>query len=467
MRKHTNFVNSFKFILIFLPLFFLLANSCKKPEADEFDNLDILGKINSLEGLSAIEIEPQNGYSREFQIDITQPVDHNNPDGAKFKQRIYLTHVDENLPMIFAPNGYRAAARSTQELAGLLQTNCLNVTHRYFFDARPEPTNWQYCTIKQAADDDHLIVSLFKKIYSGKWISSGASKSGMTALYHKRYYPDDVDATVAYVAPFIFGSNDKRFPEYIATIGGGDCYAKLTGIQQYVLKHRSQMLGFINTALNGQEANYSIDRELLLELDIMDFPFTFWQYYSIDCSAIPDTATTSAQEIFNFYTGIVPLNSFSNDNTAYFEPFSYQAVTEMGAPAYDFAPLKGLLTKVDTLTMKNPNYELLAPQGIDYSFNYSTMTDIYAWLQNNGNKIIYIYGKNDPWTAGAIDLSGNVDALKIVQDGANHSVKIANLDSKGLVFYTLENWLGIQMPDMTKQSTISCEMDKRVYRLAN
>ena len=57
--------------------------------------------------------------------------------------------------MVFAPSGYGTTPQSGQELAGILQTSCLNVTHRFFPEARPEPLDWQYLTLRQAADDHH------------------------------------------------------------------------------------------------------------------------------------------------------------------------------------------------------------------------------------------------------------------------------------------------------------------------
>ena len=39
----------------------------------------------------------------------------------------------------------------------------------------------------------------------------------MTAIYHRRFYPDDVDGTVPYVAPISFGAPDLRYP---TTFGG-------------------------------------------------------------------------------------------------------------------------------------------------------------------------------------------------------------------------------------------------------
>ena len=41
----------------------------------------------------------------------------------------------------------------------------------------------------------------------------------MTSVYHRRFYPDDVDATVAYVAPISFGAPDDRYIDFLANVG--------------------------------------------------------------------------------------------------------------------------------------------------------------------------------------------------------------------------------------------------------
>ena len=64
--------------------------------------------------------------------------------------------------------------------------NVLTVEHRYFGKSIPSPCDWKHLTIKNAADDMHAIVSSFKNLYTGKWIATGASKGGQTALFFKR-----------------------------------------------------------------------------------------------------------------------------------------------------------------------------------------------------------------------------------------------------------------------------------------
>jgi hypothetical protein len=73
------------------------------------------------------------------------------------------------------------------------------------------------------------------------------------------------------------------------------------------------------------------------------------------------------------------------------------------------------------------------------------MQDVIPWLQNEGQRIIYIYGGIDPWTAAAVQPAGGLDVVKVVQPGANHNVKIGDLDEKELVIQTLERWLNVQI----------------------
>lgn len=76
-------------------------------------------------------------------------------------------------------------------------------------------------------------------------------------------------------------------------------------------------------------------------------------------------------------------------------------------------------------------------------FRPEVMQDVIPWLQTQGQRIIYIYGGIDPWTAAAVEPATSLDVLKVVQPGANHSLKIRDLDQKDLVIQTLERWLNI------------------------
>ncbi|MDQ1354259.1 MAG: hypothetical protein QG657_4568 [Acidobacteriota bacterium] len=112
------------------------------------------------------------------------------------------------------------------------------------------------------------------------------------------------------------------------------------------------------------------------------------------------------------------------------------------------------------LYVKEPTNEDFAPKNIRCVYNPGLNLDILHWLQTEGNNIIYIYGSIDPWTAGAIELTGQTNALKIIREGGDHRVKIADLDNPDLVYSTLEQWLGIPVRPGKKSLKFESDSDE-------
>jgi len=48
------------------------------------------------------QIKSDKIFSETYEIFISQPIDHNNPDGPKFKEQIFLSHIDKDKPMVAA-----------------------------------------------------------------------------------------------------------------------------------------------------------------------------------------------------------------------------------------------------------------------------------------------------------------------------------------------------------------------------
>jgi hypothetical protein len=423
-------------------LFILLAiiSSCEKDDQASHESVDILEKIQSLPGVQVSEIEPYYGYPRAFQIDFLQPVDHNIPEGQQFNQRIYLSHVDESLPMVFGPSGYGSSPGSVQEIAGILQTNHLAVVHRYFIDARPDTLDWQYLTIRLAAMDHHRIVNLFKQIYENVWISSGVSKGGLTCLFHKRFFPDDVDATIAYVAPIIFGTSDHRFIEYQATIGSEDCRNKIHSFQRRCLNEKDSIIPRMQEWFEDHSYTLSGDPEMAIESGVRSYDWNFWQYHVYECSDIPE-AGASYEEMTDHLITASKMFRSSDELTEYFKPYYYQAFTEIGYPKRNYDHIIDML-KYDPDSLRQT---LLNSYGDPLVYNPLTIQDIHQWLVTQGDNIIYIYGSIDPWSGGQIVLTEQADALKIMQEGEDHGVTISDLDEQDLVLNTLEKWLNISI----------------------
>jgi hypothetical protein len=414
--------------ILFAVLFWtLLPASCSRESDEPPAQQTLLSRLSALPGLQVTSIQTLEGFNQSFQIDITQPIDHQNAGLGTFGQRFYLSHRSEDAPTVFYTSGYGISRNFEPELSALLQANQILLVHRFFPDA--DPRDWNFLTIRQAADDQHRIRETLKGIYPGKWISTGGSKGGMTALYYRRYYPADVEATVAYVAPLMY------FP--------AECRQKLLDFQRQVLSRRASLIPlFVQYAQSKNLVFNILSQDAAFEYTALEYPFAFWQYgKESDCGAIPGVDATD-QELLDHLVAVSSPYYYSDSGFLYFQPLFYQAFTEIGYCPYVYEPVKDYLQAVPL-----PDYRAFAPRGVDLVYRPQVMQDMIPWLQIEGQKIVYIYGGIDPWTAAALEPAAGLDALKIIQPGANHRVKIGDLDQKALVIETLERWLGIQIDE--------------------
>jgi len=438
---------------IFGLIVFLLFISCKKKTTGPETDLTFDEKLFGIPELTVTEIPPQNGYPRQFEIYISQPLDHNNPGGITFNQQLFLSHKDETAPVVLMPSGYATRATTVAEISELLDANQIYVGHRFIGNSSPTIREWDYLTVEQAAADFHHVVELFKTIYSGKWLSYGASKNGITALYHRRFYPDDVDATLTQVAPISFAPEDPRYDTFLENVGDQAIRDKIKRFQIDLLEHREEILPLMKDYMDNSSLTFSIPEGAVLEFETLEYGFSFWQYGVNDISTVPDTGLTALQ-LFNIIEGCNYLPYYSDVYIDYMEPYYYQIYTELGYYRLVDEHVSHLL-----VDLPDPSYSYFAPSGVPLNFNPAIMQDLDNWLQTEGNNIIYIYGEIDPWTAGAIESTGSTNAVKIIQPGANHSILIENLDQKELIYNTLENWLDI--PIQRGANVLSKQPDHR------
>ncbi|MCJ7525934.1 MAG: aminopeptidase [Candidatus Aminicenantes bacterium] len=435
----------FVFLLLLLSLF-----SCNRDEGD--NDLPLLERLRQIPGLQVTEITSLAGYQQSFQVDITQAVDHADPARGTFAQRFFLSFRGEAAPTVFYTSGYGIGRNYESEPAVLLQANQVLMVHRYFPYAVPSPDDWSFLTIAQAAADQHEIRERLRGIFPGKWVSSGASKGGMTALYYRYFYPDDVDATVAYVAPVMERTEDPRFLPFFDQVGTAECREKLRRFQLELLGRRAAMLALVHEHALARQYSFGVFSEAqALEYSVLEYPFAFWQYgTSGGCDAIPAPGA-SDRELFDHLAAVSPLNYYADADYQYYRPLFYQAYTEIGYCPFRFAHLAGLLHAVPA-----PSYRAFAPRGVEMAFRPETMQQVVPWLRHQAERIIYIYGKDDPWTAAALAPDPGLDALYVVQPGANHRVKIKDLDRKAEVIQALERWLQIDI-DETRLASVAAE----------
>lgn len=387
---------------------------------------DILDQLRGLPEVASVQETPTdlNGY-RYFEIQFDQPVDHDDPGGARFQQYATLIHRDAARPMVLLHTGYGNWYYDyPSELTLLLGANQLVVEHRFFRGSRPAGTEaWAHLTIEQSAADHHRITDAMRRLYGARWLETGASKGGMTSVYHRRFYPDDVDATVAYVAPISFAAPDYRYDTFIDQIGPPACRQALRDAQVEMLNRRAMLEQ--RATDEAQQRGYTYDRISLgaaVEGSITELEWAFWQYVGAgECDAIPGpTATDTA--VWSFLRAVAPVSSSSDDDIAEFEAYYYQAEVELGYPGTMDPHLAGLTTYTDA------DYAGAYPQGVTRPpYADTAMTDVDDWVQREGERILFLYGEWDPWSGGMFTLGGARDSLRVTAPQAPHGAGVRDL----------------------------------------
>ncbi|WP_395815254.1 S28 family serine protease [Archangium minus] len=405
---------------------------------------DILVQLSAVPGLSVTEQVSRIPGTRIFHLRLEQPVDHRDPEGRRFSQFMTLLHRSTTAPMVMITSGYAVVpiVRETP-LTGMLQGNQLYVEHRFFGESIPQPATYEHLNIQQAASDIHRVVEALKPVYTGKWVSSATSKGGMTGVYHRYFYPDDVVATLANGAPSNHGPSDERYVHFIDTVGDAACREQLREIQKAALRRREEMLPLMaETAEDWSTSFHWLGVDRAFEFGVLEFPFYFWQMLGLpSCSKLPSPDAPAA-ELFAFIDSASAFAlSFDDLSIEYYGPYYYQAATQLGAPLYDESHLQGLL--------HYPGEDvpsIYSPVPVTQPFEYSIMRKVENWVRKDAQRMIFIYGQNDPWSARPFEVRERNDSYRFYVPDGDHTANITQLTEadRQFVLDRLSTWLGVE-----------------------
>jgi hypothetical protein len=406
---------------------------------------DLKNRIESLPDILSVEsIKPDSGFVEAFKIFIEQPIDHNNPEGKKFKQKFYLSHRDYSLPVVIELDGYYIEFNRPTELADILKCNQIVVEHRYFGESVPDSIDWKYLTIEQAANDHHKIIQTLKNIYDNNWVTTGISKGGETTIFHKYYFPEDADASVCYVAPLCLAEEDPRIYHFLDNVGTEECRNKMVLFQREVLKREDELIPMFKeeTKKLGYTYYLSSDR-YIFEYVVLEYGFAFWQWQNTTCEQIPDTTASNDILLEHLKKGSA-FDYFSDQGIKPILPFYYQAYSQIGYYGYDISEFKNLLKEV-----KEPTSRIFLPKDLNPEFDCSLLHKINTWIQKYGNNMIFIYGGIDTWSATAVELTGETNSIKMVKEGGTHRTRIESFEGDELkkIYNALEEWVGVETED--------------------
>jgi hypothetical protein len=407
-------------------------------------SLSLSERIQSLPDIVSVQKMENNTFFEEaWIIMVRQPLDHHHPELGTFSQRVILSHLDYDKPVIMVTEGYAAdnevGPKYLNELCPLFYANQLFIEHRYFGKSAPDSIDWKYLTVENAAADHHHIAEIFKQIYPAKWISTGISKGGQASLYYRMLYPSDVSLTVAYVAPLNFSVEDKRHDRFIRHKAGtaGERKAVIS-FQKEILKRKASLLPMFEKYCNEQKYLFNAPASEIYDYCVLEFSFSFWQW----CHSVGEIPANGSSDkaIFDYFIKAVSPDYFDLISGKCVLPFFVQALRELGYYAYNPKPFRRLMELKDT---KGYVARLFVPVEGRFPYEPQISLRLDQFIKREAEKILLIYGANDPWSASAANTGANHKILKIIQPGGCHLARISTLPEKQheLAVDTINDWI--------------------------
>lgn len=428
-----NLRNCYAALLLFL---FLCTTTSLSAQSD------LQQKLSEISAITEVKPLESTVFPEKYVAYFTQPLDHRHPEKGSFRQRVIVSHVGYDRPTVLVTEGYGAAyalnSRYREELSKLLDANMIFVEYRYFLESTPEPKDWQYLTAENSADDLHAVTTAFKNIYPGKWIATGISKGGQTALLYRTFYPDDVDVSVPYVAPLCYAAEDGRHEPFLRKVSTAEDRKKIEDFQLEVLKRKATLLPVFEKYCLDKGYKFRAPIEEIYDYSVLEYSFALWQW-GTPVSDIP-AVTAPDEEILAHLLSISEPSYFTSDSGE--ASFFVQAARELGYYGYDIRPFKKYLS---IKSSKGYLHRLMLPEELrDMPFDKTLSKKITKFLKENDPKMIFIYGENDPWTAAGVTwLKGKKNIHVFIQPGGSHRARINTLPDaeKEQVIALIKEWM--------------------------
>ncbi len=429
---------------IYFSLFVLFLVGCKTTqtvappviETSTFEKLATIKNVVSIEKRDLL-----SHFDENYEIWFEQPIDHNDLSKGTFKQRVFLGYENPTQPVIVELRGYGIGPERAGELADHYKANQLTIEHRYFNDSRPKEVNWNTLTLENAAKDQKIIIDAIKKtLYpDAKFVSTGISKGCQTTMAHRRFFPNNVDASVCYVGPLNYQREDPRVYSFLNNVSTKEDRDKVKAFQEMCFENRAALLEMMKKEAEKKEMTWEFGVDKAIDYTILEYSFAFWQW-GLPVSVIP-SGNLSPEAIYKHLINVVGYGFFEEKAVTDLQPYFWAALTEQGIYGYETAPFKKYLN-----TEEIYKFEWAFPEGITKEYDLKPMQEIKSFLDTSAEKMLFIYGEYDAWSATAVELTDDAstrEMYKFVRPKGNHRDRIKTFDeeSQKRIYGIIDSWL--------------------------
>jgi hypothetical protein len=265
------------------------------------------------------------------------------------------------------------------------------------------------------------------------------------------------------VAPISFGAPDARYTPFLDTIGPPACRQAIRDLATEMLRDRRAAFE-AKAMAQAQDASdpHSYTRIPLgpaVEGSILSLEWAFWQYLGAGfCASLP-AVDDSDDELWDFLEDTSPVSDNDDEQIGFFDAYYYQAYSQLGYP-------DSATPYLDAFTMyTDADYAGALPTAEPPYDGGVAMRDIDDWVKTQGNRLLFIYGQWDPWTAGKFDLGQATDSLVLVKPSGAHNSSISRLATadRDAAFAKLAAWTGVTPQVLT--GATAREIEPRLPRV--
>lgn len=385
-------------------------------------------------------------FEGRYIIKFNQLLDHSNNASETFSQRVLVSIAATDKPVVFVTQGYGFGGgwnfedpSYIEELVDILSCNQIIVEHRFFEESKPSIADWKYHTIENQVNDLHCINLVMREIFKDqKFISTGRSKGGQTAIYYEASFPKDIDIAVPYVAPMCYQLNDPRHAEFLKNVGDASRREKIKALQQEMFNRRDKLVPMFKSNYNS--GDFTADMDIIFDLCVLEYSFMCWQYSpweNIPSTSISDTELLSQLDYKSPATYFSPADNPS---------FMMNVRRDIGYYGYD---VKQFTNTVITQAQADRWIEdIVTPiDGRNVEFDPAMGQKVKTFLQGNTTeKMIFIYGEYDTWSAAAVDkayFTGKTNMFRYDYPEGDHStfIRSFNPSTQSKIKSQINAWL--------------------------
>ena len=209
--------------------------------------------------------------------------------------------------------------------------------------------------------------------------------------------------------------------------------------QELCFDNRAALLEILKAKAVEDGMSWEFGVEKALEYSILEYPFAHWQW-GTSTDAIP-LAPASAEAIYKHLFDVVGYGFFEESSVESLQPYFWAALTEQGIYGYETMPFEKYLH-----TDKMYTFDWAFPEGITKAYDLKPMQRIKSFLDSKAEKMVFIYGEYDAWSATAVDLTENAgkrELYKFVKPKGDHRTRIKSFDAEEQkeIYGIIDRWL--------------------------